>query len=102
MILIPVCLMVWYGIGYASITTLSVGVITILVFGIRAALGQGPWEYVIYGILAEALMAWALRPNIKRLIDGTERRHGLPVKLQQRKLARGQGKVQDKNTISNR
>jgi hypothetical protein len=80
--------MIWYGIGYASITTLSVGVLSILIFGVRAALGQGPWEYVIYGVLAEALMVWALRPNIKRLFDGTERRHGLPVILQQRKEAK--------------
>jgi hypothetical protein len=44
---------------------------------------------VIYGFLVELLMIWALRPNLKRLMDGTERRHGLPVKLQQMKQARG-------------
>jgi acyl phosphate:glycerol-3-phosphate acyltransferase len=96
LILIPVCFMIWYGIGYASITTLSVGVLSILIFGVRAALGLGPWEYVIYGVLAEALMVWALRPNIKRLIDGTERRHGLPVILQQRKEAKAARNVQGK------
>jgi hypothetical protein len=45
---------------------------------------------VIYGFLVEILMIWALRPNLKRLKDGTERRHGLPVRLQQLKQARGQ------------
>ena len=89
-ILIPLSLLIWYGIGYASITTLSVGVLTILVFGVRAALGLGPWAYVVYGFLVELLMLWALRPNIRRLIDGTERRHGLPVKLQQMKHDREQ------------
>jgi acyl phosphate:glycerol-3-phosphate acyltransferase len=88
-ILIPLGLLIWYGIGYASVTTLSIGLLTIIIFGVRAALGLGPWAYVVYGFLVELLMIWALRPNLKRLMEGTERRHGLPVKLQQLKQARG-------------
>jgi len=84
-ILIPVALLVFYGIGYASVTTLSVGLVTILIFAIRAALGVGPWQYILYGLLAEILLVWALRPNLKRLREGTERRHGLPARLKQRK-----------------
>jgi glycerol-3-phosphate acyltransferase PlsY len=83
--LIPIAFLVWYLVGYASITTLSVGLVSILLLGIRAWLGLGPWEYVLYGVMAEALLVWALRPNIKRLLDGTERRHGLPVILQKRR-----------------
>ena len=60
---------------------------TIIIFAVRAALGQGPWEYIIYGVLGEILMIWALRPNIQRLMDGTERRHGLPARLLNRKKA---------------
>jgi acyl phosphate:glycerol-3-phosphate acyltransferase len=88
LILIPLAVLVWYGIGYASITTLSIGVAAIIVFGMRALLGVGPWAYVIYGFLVEMLMLWALRPNLKRLREGTERRHGLPVRLQQMRQAR--------------
>jgi len=88
-ILIPLGLLIWYGTGYASVTTLSIGVLTIIIFGVRAALGLGPWAYVFYGLLVELLMLWALRPNLKRLMDGTERRHGLPVKLQKLKQSRG-------------
>jgi acyl phosphate:glycerol-3-phosphate acyltransferase len=84
-ILIPFALLMWFGTGYASVTTLSIGLISILIFGVRAALGLGPWEYILYGILAELLMIWALRPNIQRLRAGTERRHGLPAFLAQRK-----------------
>jgi glycerol-3-phosphate acyltransferase PlsY len=87
-ILVPLGFLVWYLSGYASITTLSIGLITIVMFAVRAALGQGPWEYVIYGVLGEILMVWALRPNIKRLMEGSERRHGLPAMLQQRKLSK--------------
>ena len=88
LIMLPIGIAIWYGIGYASITTLSIGLMTVIIFGIRAALGLAPWEYVLYGFLAEILIIWALRPNIKRLIEGSERRHGLPVKLQQWREAR--------------
>jgi glycerol-3-phosphate acyltransferase PlsY len=87
-ILIPFGLLVWYGVGYASITTLSIGLMTVAIFTVRATLGLGPWEYVIYGVLAEIILVWALRPNIKRLKEGTERRHGLPARLLERKLAK--------------
>ena len=60
----------------------------ILIFGVRAALGLGPWEYILYGIFAEILLIWALLPNIKRLKEGTERQHGLPAFLAQRREAK--------------
>jgi glycerol-3-phosphate acyltransferase PlsY len=88
LIMLPVGFAIWYGIGFASVTTLSIGLMTMVVFAIRAALGLAPWEYVLYGLLAEILMAWALRPNLRRLIRGTERRHGLPVQIQAWKNAR--------------
>jgi hypothetical protein len=43
-------------------------------------MGKLPWEYVVYGLLAECLLAWSLRPNIKRLLNGTERVIGLRAK----------------------
>lgn len=88
--LIPLGLLIWYVTGYASVTTLSIGLLTIIIFGVRAALGLGPWEYMIYGFLVELLMIFALLPNLKRLREGTERRHGLPVKLEQLKRERVQ------------
>jgi glycerol-3-phosphate acyltransferase PlsY len=88
LILVPFGLLIWYGIGYASVTTLSIGLMTIIIFGVRAALGLGPWEYIIYGLVAETLLIWTLRPNIQRLMEGTERRHGLPAVLELRKKAK--------------
>ena len=87
-ILIPFGLLVWFGTGYASVTTLSIGLAAILIFGVRAALGLGPWQYILYGVVAEILLIWALRPNIQRLKEGSERRHGLPAFLAQRKEAK--------------
>ena len=90
--LVPFGLLIWYGIGYASVTTLSIGLMTIIIFSVRAALGLGPWQYIIYGIVAEILLIWTLRPNIQRLVEGTERRHGLPAMLQQRRQAKASKK----------
>ena len=93
-ILIPTGLLIWYGIGYASVTTLSIGLMIIIIFGVRAALGLGPWQYIIYGIVAEILIVWTLRPNIKHLIEGTERRHGFPEMLDKRRQARGLNRIE--------
>lgn len=83
LILLPAGFLVWYGIGYASVTTMSIGFIAAIIFAVRAWLGYSPWEYVAYGVLAEILLVWALRPNIKRLMNGTERLHGWRAKRHQ-------------------
>jgi glycerol-3-phosphate acyltransferase PlsY len=73
LIIIPIALLVLFGIGYASVATLSVPAMAIIIFVYRAWIGASPWEYVVYGILAEILLVLALRPNIVRLMNGTER-----------------------------
>jgi glycerol-3-phosphate acyltransferase PlsY len=72
-------MVLWYFIGYASITTLSFAFSTIVIFIIRAMMGLSPWLYVLYGVIALILLVWALRPNIQRLKEGTERLHGFRV-----------------------
>ncbi|MGD8634082.1 MAG: glycerol-3-phosphate acyltransferase, partial [Anaerolineales bacterium] len=71
---------IYYGIGYASVTTLSVPLLAGILFAWRAALGIGPWAYVLFAVLVEIIVAWALRPNIKRLIRGEERLVGWRAK----------------------
>ncbi len=73
LILVPISLLVYFGMGYASVTTMGVPLIAAVVFGIRAWMGLSPWTYVFYLLIVEALVLWALRPNIRRLLDGTER-----------------------------
>jgi glycerol-3-phosphate acyltransferase PlsY len=80
LIIVPLGALIWFGIGYASITTLSAALIAIIIFAVRAFLGLSPWQYVLYGILAEIMLMWALRPNIKRLLNGTERLQGWRAK----------------------
>ncbi len=84
MIILPVGLILLFGLGYASVATLSIPLIAGLVFAIRAWMGISPWEYVFYGVLTELLLIYALRPNIIRLIQGNERIVGLRAWLKKR------------------
>ncbi|MDF1500814.1 MAG: glycerol-3-phosphate acyltransferase [Anaerolineales bacterium] len=78
---------IYYGIGYASVATLSVPLLAGVLFTWRAAIGVGPWAYVGYAVLAEIFVAWALRPNIQRLRRGEERMVGWRAK---RKIEAGE------------
>ena len=64
---------VWFTIGIASLATMTIPIIVIIVFAIRAALGLQDPVYVWYGVVAEILLVWALRPNIQKLLAGNER-----------------------------
>ncbi|MCW5878703.1 MAG: glycerol-3-phosphate acyltransferase [Anaerolineales bacterium] len=88
-IILPLAFAVFYFVGYASMTTLSISVLATIIFAVRAYLGASPWEYVVYGLASLALVAWALRPNIKRLMEGNERLHGFRV----RHLKKAEGKA---------
>jgi len=71
--LIPIGILIYFGVGYASVATMSIGIFAMLLFAARAWLGLSSWIYVAYGLLAEVLLLWALRPNIKNLLNGAER-----------------------------
>src|SRR5512142_1145229 len=75
-IIVPLAVLVFVGIGYASVTTLSIAVITTIIFAVRLRLGLASLPDVVYGIVALIMLAWALRPNIRALIEGRERFHG--------------------------
>ena len=82
--ILPIAMFILFVVGYASVATISVGLVTLLIFIYRAWIGVSPWEYVLYGVFVEGLLIWALRPNIRRLFSGTERRVGLFAKKQTR------------------
>ena len=77
LILLPVALLLLFVVGYASLATLSVGVVAVVIFAIRAWAGLSPWQYIFYGVFVEIILIWGLRPNIKRLLAGEERVVGL-------------------------
>ncbi|MBN2554421.1 MAG: glycerol-3-phosphate acyltransferase [Anaerolineales bacterium] len=88
LIILPLIGIIYFGIGYASVTTMSIAFIAAVIFLIRALLGVGPWAYFVYGVLAECIVVWALRPNIQRLLKGEERLVGWRAK---KKLKRSSG-----------
>ncbi len=75
-IILPIAVLVFVGIGYASITTMSIAIITTAIFAVRYSMGLSPLPYVFYGVIAFIMLVWALRPNIRALIEGRERFHG--------------------------
>lgn len=84
MFIIPMALLVFVFIGYASVTTMSIALVATIIFAYRAAIGLGPWSNVVYGLIALALLVVALRPNITRLRQGTERLVGLRAYLKKK------------------
>ena len=71
--------LIWFSIGIASLTTMAIGLVVILVFAFQGAQGNLPSIYIWYGIAAETLLMWALRPNIKKLMAGNERVIGMSL-----------------------
>jgi len=76
-IVLPIGLLVFIFIGYASVTTIVGGLTVVVIFSVRAALGYSSKWYVVFAVFTMGLLVWSLRPNIDRLLHGTERVVGL-------------------------
>lgn len=65
------------GIGMASVASLTMGALIAIVFFVLYVAGVSPFDstlaYTVGGVVAFVIVAWALRPNIRRLLNGTER-----------------------------
>jgi glycerol-3-phosphate acyltransferase PlsY len=83
-ITIPLIVIFVFIIGYASLASLAAGLAIVISFYFRSVWAGTPWEYIVYGVLTLLFVTWSLRPNIQRLLKGTERRVGLFAKKQAR------------------
>ncbi len=85
MILVAIPVMAFFilVVGYASVASILMAVSIVVVFLLRYLWLGTPYEYIIYGVLTTIVVTWALRPNIVRLLHGTERRVGIFAKKQQ-------------------
>jgi len=81
MFILPFALIFYVVVGYASLTTISIAAAAMGVFLVRAIEGNDPWGYVVFGIAAVMIVVFALRPNLKRLKEGTERRVNLIARI---------------------
>jgi acyl phosphate:glycerol-3-phosphate acyltransferase len=69
-----ILLIMLLGTGMASVASLAVAFIIPISFAVRYFIGaDGTPAYLVGGLLTLIIVAWALRPNIKRILDGTER-----------------------------
>jgi glycerol-3-phosphate acyltransferase PlsY len=73
LIILPLGMLTFFSLGIASVTTMAVALFAIIIFAVRASQGLMPWMDVWYGVGAEILLMWALRPNLKKLFEGNER-----------------------------
>lgn len=80
LVVIPVILFFVFVVGYASLASIAAAFVIVVVLVYRAIYIGTPWQYVVYGFLTMLIVLHALRPNIKRLVEGTERRVGLFAK----------------------
>ena len=80
LLVVPIGAAVWYFIGYASVATISFSVVITAALAYNWYQLGGPGEYVLYGLGALVICLWALRPNIQRLMAGSERVHGWRAK----------------------
>jgi len=65
---------------HASVGSITIALLLPVVYALRAWFADAPWAYLIHGLGTSALTLWALRSNIKRLLEGRERRISLRKK----------------------
>jgi hypothetical protein len=85
LIIVPVGLVFLFGVGYASMATMSAGLLEFGIFVVRAIWYESPWEYILYGLFALSVLLWGLRPNIRRLVRGEERLVGWRAKAKEKR-----------------
>lgn len=77
-----------YIVGMASVASLSMAVVTIVIFAARYFTGiDATAAYLVGSVVAGLIITWALRPNIKRVLNGTERVVGPRAKRQAQREA---------------
>lgn len=70
-----------YFVGMASVASLAMAAVTIIAFAWRYLTGvDSTAAYLVGSIAAGLVVTWALRPNIKRVLNGTERLVGRRAK----------------------
>lgn len=61
---------------YSSLASMAIAVLLPIALLIWASATGEPMVYVLHGLISGGVALWSLRPNIQRLLSGTERRLG--------------------------
>lgn len=81
LVILPIAGLVYILGGYASLTTISIALSTMGIFTMKAITGVTPWAYAIFGAASVGTVLIALKPNIQRLKEGTERHVNLLARI---------------------
>lgn len=77
---------VFYFIGMASVMTQLAAILVIVILAIRSFVYDAvPYQFVVGAVITSLLIAWSLRPNFKRLLEGNERVVGPRAKRMEKK-----------------
>ena len=71
-----VAILTIYFTRYTSLASLLASALTVVAMTILVFLGRQPVAYLVYSVVAAAFIFYLHRPNIRRLLEGTERRVG--------------------------
>jgi glycerol-3-phosphate acyltransferase PlsY len=101
--IVPAAILVVLGVliflGIASVASLAMSAVIPIAFGVLYLAGVEPYDstlaYMIGGIIAGAIIAWSLKPNIKRLLRGEERIVGPRGRRRRRKAEEAQKRSSD-------
>ncbi|MEX1157725.1 MAG: glycerol-3-phosphate 1-O-acyltransferase PlsY, partial [Thermomicrobiales bacterium] len=74
LLLVPILVVPVLLTRYVSLGSLTAAVSTPVIFAVLAATNVVPNEYVVFAVVAPALVVWRHKENVERLRDGTERR----------------------------
>ncbi len=74
LLLIPILVIPVVLTRYVSLGSLTAAMSAPIIFGVLAATDTAPDEYVVFAVVAAAIIVWRHRENIERLRAGTERR----------------------------
>lgn len=89
-VILPIAIVVMIGmlvgVGMASVASLSMALVTITIFAARYFMGiDTTMAYLVGSLVAGLVVTWSLRPNIRRVMDGTERLVGPRAKRAERR-----------------
>ncbi|QLQ05748.1 MAG: glycerol-3-phosphate acyltransferase [Anaerolineae bacterium] len=75
-IVVPLAILAFYLSHYASVGTLTVALGSLIALTVLqiAFPGLAHLEHILFGLIVAVSCTWSLRPNIQRLLNGTERR----------------------------
>jgi len=76
LVIAATAILIIYFTRYTSLASLTASALTVVAMAVLVPLGRQPLAHLVYTIAATAFIFYLHRPNIRRLLNGTERKVG--------------------------